>query len=110
MWSSTVNVCENCASYHLDRTLFLLTASLFLIEIILEFLCSFPGIVGRISPKTWAAMEVFLQSIATEEYESMASALIEMGAANQNVDANAFARDLEKIFSTIQVGYNCLFL
>lgn len=60
------------------------------------------GIVGRISPKTWAAMEVFLQSIATEEYESMASALIEMGATNQNVDTNAFARDLEKIFSSIQ--------
>ncbi|XP_021758249.1 uncharacterized aarF domain-containing protein kinase At5g05200, chloroplastic-like [Chenopodium quinoa] len=60
------------------------------------------GIVGRISPKTWTAMEVFLQSIATEEYESMASALIEMGATNQNVDTNAFARDLEKIFSSIQ--------
>ncbi|GMI86157.1 hypothetical protein like AT5G05200 [Hibiscus trionum] len=60
------------------------------------------GIVGRISPKTWAAMEVFLASIATEEYESMASALIEMGATNQNVDAKAFARDLEKIFSSIQ--------
>ncbi|KAK8574697.1 hypothetical protein V6N13_034050 [Hibiscus sabdariffa] len=60
------------------------------------------GIVGRISPKTWAAMEVFLGSIATEEYESMASALIEMGATNQNVDAKAFARDLEKIFASIQ--------
>ncbi|RVX03106.1 putative aarF domain-containing protein kinase, chloroplastic [Vitis vinifera] len=42
------------------------------------------GIVGRISPKTWAAMEVFLESIATEEYESMASALIEMGATNKD--------------------------
>ncbi|KAE8714713.1 hypothetical protein F3Y22_tig00110194pilonHSYRG00097 [Hibiscus syriacus] len=60
------------------------------------------GIVGRISPKTWAAMEVFLASIATEEYESMASALTEMGATNQNVDTKAFARDLEKIFSSIQ--------
>lgn len=60
------------------------------------------GIVGRISPKTWAAMEIFLQSIATEEYESMASALVEMGATNQNVDTKAFARDLEKIFSSIQ--------
>ncbi|XVF00387.1 hypothetical protein REPUB_Repub03eG0281200 [Reevesia pubescens] len=60
------------------------------------------GIVGRISPKTWAAMEVFLASIATEEYESMASALIEMGATNKDVDAKAFARDLEKIFSSIQ--------
>ncbi|EOA20350.1 hypothetical protein CARUB_v10000658mg [Capsella rubella] len=60
------------------------------------------GIVGRISPKTWAAMEVFLASIASEEYESMASALIQMGATNRDVDANAFARDLEKMFSSIQ--------
>uniref|UniRef100_A0A2P2KPK4 Uncharacterized protein MANES_07G142100 n=1 Tax=Rhizophora mucronata TaxID=61149 RepID=A0A2P2KPK4_RHIMU len=60
------------------------------------------GIVGRISPKTWSAMEVFLASIATEEYESMASALIEMGATNMNVNAKAFATDLEKLFSSIQ--------
>ncbi|KFK24941.1 hypothetical protein AALP_AA8G045800 [Arabis alpina] len=60
------------------------------------------GIVGRISPTTWAAMEVFLASIATEEYESMASALIQMGATNTDVDAKAFARDLEKMFSSIQ--------
>ncbi|OWM69863.1 hypothetical protein CDL15_Pgr025712 [Punica granatum] len=59
-------------------------------------------IVGRISPRTWAAMEVFLTSIATQEYESMASALIEMGATNKDVDTRAFAKDLEKIFSSIQ--------
>ncbi|XP_047334746.1 uncharacterized aarF domain-containing protein kinase At5g05200, chloroplastic [Impatiens glandulifera] len=60
------------------------------------------GIVGRISPKTFAAMEVFLASIATQEYDSMASALIEMGATNKNVDSRTFAKDLEKIFSSIQ--------
>ncbi|KAL4576033.1 hypothetical protein LXL04_012121 [Taraxacum kok-saghyz] len=60
------------------------------------------GIVGRISPKTWGAMEVFLGSIATQEYESMASALIQMGATNTDVDSRAFATDLEKIFSSIQ--------
>ncbi|KAM4093597.1 hypothetical protein ACB094_06G130100 [Castanea mollissima] len=60
------------------------------------------GIVGRISPKTWAAMEIFLASIATEEYDSMASSLIEMGATNKDIDTKAFARDLEKIFSSIQ--------
>ncbi|KAG5111257.1 hypothetical protein AAZX31_14G171800 [Glycine max] len=60
------------------------------------------GIVGRISPKTWAAMEVFLGSIAIEDYDSMASSLIEMGATNQDVDAKAFARDLEKVFSSIK--------
>lgn len=46
---------------------------------------------------------MFLGSIATEEYESMASALIQMGATNTDVDSKAFARDLEKIFSSIQV-------
>ncbi|XP_071934380.1 uncharacterized aarF domain-containing protein kinase At5g05200, chloroplastic-like isoform X2 [Coffea arabica] len=60
------------------------------------------GIVGRISPKTWAAMEIFLQSLATEDYNSMASALIDMDATNKDVDSMAFARDLEKIFSSIQ--------
>lgn len=60
------------------------------------------GIVGRISPKTWTAMEVFLQSLVTEEYQSMASSLINMGATSTDVDAKAFARDLEKIFSSIQ--------
>ncbi|XP_059300823.1 uncharacterized aarF domain-containing protein kinase At5g05200, chloroplastic [Lycium ferocissimum] len=60
------------------------------------------GIVGRISPKTWAAMEVFLQSISIEDYESMASALIDMGATGKDVDSKAFARDLEKIFLSIQ--------
>ncbi|XP_027329985.1 uncharacterized aarF domain-containing protein kinase At5g05200, chloroplastic [Abrus precatorius] len=60
------------------------------------------GIVGRISPKTWAAMEVFLGSIAIEDYGSMASALIEMGATNKDVDAKAFAKDLEKVFSSIK--------
>lgn len=60
------------------------------------------GIVGRISPKTWAAMEIFLASIAAEEYDSMASSLIEMGATDKDIDTKAFARDLEKIFSSIQ--------
>lgn len=47
-------------------------------------------------------MDVFLASIATEEYESMALALIEMGATSKDIDAKAFSRDLEKIFSSIQ--------
>lgn len=53
-------------------------------------------------------MDVFLASIATEEYESMASALIEMGATDKDIDAKAFARDLEKIFSSIQASIKLL--
>ncbi|KAH6826592.1 Protein kinase superfamily protein [Perilla frutescens var. hirtella] len=60
------------------------------------------GIVGRISPKTWAAMEVFLESLALGEYEPMAASLIDMGATSKDIDAKAFARDLETIFSSIQ--------
>ncbi|KAL9268451.1 putative aarF domain-containing protein, partial [Drosera capensis] len=60
------------------------------------------GIVGRISPKTWTAMDLFLSSLAAQDYDSMASSLIKMGATNQNVDAVAFSRDLEKIFLSIQ--------
>ncbi|XP_051123041.1 uncharacterized aarF domain-containing protein kinase At5g05200, chloroplastic [Andrographis paniculata] len=60
------------------------------------------GIVGRISPKTWTAMELFLSSLSTEDYDSMASSLIDMGATSNDVDSKAFARDLEKIFSSIQ--------
>ena len=71
------------------------------LEVLNQHVCV-AGIVGRISPKTWGAMEVFLGSLATEEYDSMASALIEMGATNTNVDSRAFAKDLEKIFSSIQ--------
>lgn len=61
-------------------------------------------------------METFLASIATEEYESMASALIQMGATDTNVDAKAFASDLEKMFSSMKasiklcswINYVCL--
>jgi predicted unusual protein kinase regulating ubiquinone biosynthesis (AarF/ABC1/UbiB family) len=60
------------------------------------------------SPKTWAAMEVFLASIATEEHESMALVLIEIGATNKDIDSRAFARDLEKIFSSIHAGKTCV--
>uniref|UniRef100_A0A0E0Q5S6 ABC1 atypical kinase-like domain-containing protein n=1 Tax=Oryza rufipogon TaxID=4529 RepID=A0A0E0Q5S6_ORYRU len=60
------------------------------------------GIVGRISPRTWAAMEVFLASFATDDYNAMASALSEMGATGNDINVNEFAKDLEKIFSSIQ--------
>ena len=65
------------------------------------------GIVGRITPKTWAAMEIFLQSLSTEDYNSMASALIDMDATNKDVDSMTFARDLEKTFSLIQLYIEC---
>lgn len=60
------------------------------------------GIVGRISSRTWAAMEIFLASFATEDYNAMASALSEMGATGNDIDVDSFAKDLQKIFSSLQ--------
>lgn len=53
-------------------------------------------------------MEVFLGSIAIEDYDSMASSLIQMGATNNDVNAKAFARDLEKVFSSIKASTLCV--
>jgi aarF domain-containing kinase len=48
-------------------------------------------------------VETFLTSIASEQYEAMATSLIQMGATTNNIDVRSFAVDLEKIFSSIQV-------
>jgi aarF domain-containing kinase len=60
------------------------------------------GIVGRISPLTWAAMETFLASVGNGQYTAMATALVQMGATDSAVDITSFSRDLEKIFSAVQ--------
>jgi aarF domain-containing kinase len=60
------------------------------------------GIVGRISPPTWAAMETFLASVGNGQYTAMATALVQMGATDSAVDITSFSRDLEKIFSAVQ--------
>ncbi|CAK9875100.1 unnamed protein product [Sphagnum jensenii] len=60
------------------------------------------GIVGRISPPTWAAMETFLASVGNGQYTAMATALVQMGATDSTVDITSFSRDLEKIFSAVQ--------
>ncbi len=63
----------------------------------------FAGIVGRISPPTWTAMETFLASVGNGQYTAMATALVQMGATDSAVDITSFSRDLEKIFSAVQV-------
>jgi predicted unusual protein kinase regulating ubiquinone biosynthesis (AarF/ABC1/UbiB family) len=51
-------------------------------------------------------MEVFLASFATEDYDAMASALSEMGATGNDINIDEFAKDLRKIFSSIQVMFS----
>lgn len=46
-----------------------------------------------------------MASFATEDYDAMASALSEMGATGNDINTNEFAKDLRKIFSSIQVMF-----
>jgi aarF domain-containing kinase len=59
------------------------------------------GIVGRVSPSTWNAMQTFLQSTVSREYDRMALALVTMGAADDDVDVEKFARDLKRVYDAI---------
>lgn len=60
------------------------------------------GIVGRISPSTWGAVQTFLTSVGSGEYRAMAAALAQMGATDGAVDIERFALDLEGIFEAVQ--------
>ena len=55
------------------------------------------GIVGKISPKTWQALEGVIQGFATSDYETIAAALVRLGATGDKVDTRAFAADIRKV-------------
>jgi aarF domain-containing kinase len=44
------------------------------------------GIVGRISPVTWRAIEALLLATGAADYDTMARALVTIGAASGEVD------------------------
>ena len=44
------------------------------------------GIVGRVTPVTWTALEALLTATATRDYETMARALATVGATDTDVD------------------------
>ena len=44
------------------------------------------GIVGSISPVTWAAVESLVRSAASNDFDLMARSLITMGMTDQEVD------------------------
>ena len=59
------------------------------------------GIVGRVSPKTFNAVTELSSALANSDYEGMAEALCNMGAADEQVDKVAFGRDIEKVMNSI---------
>ena len=56
------------------------------------------GIVGKIAPTTWRAMEAFLVSIGNEDFSTMARALSTMGATSESVDVSGLETDLRQLF------------
>lgn len=60
------------------------------------------GIVGRISPVTFKAIEALVTSVAVGDYETMARALATIGATDADVDFKSFARDLEAFFAELE--------
>ena len=59
------------------------------------------GIVGRISPAVWGAVQIFFQATATRDYTLMAKSLVQMGAAETNVDTAVFADDLRSMYESL---------
>lgn len=59
------------------------------------------GIVGRVSPKTFQAVNELSTSLAIGDYRGMAEALCNMGATDETVDLDKFAADLEKVLTTM---------
>eukprot|EP00890_Picochlorum_soloecismus_P005600 jgi/Picsp_1/6040/NSC_03394-R1_aarf domain-containing protein kinase len=60
------------------------------------------GIVGRISQTTWRAVEALLRATTTGDYQTMAKALVTIGAADREVNIDMFARDLEELAKRVE--------
>jgi aarF domain-containing kinase len=55
------------------------------------------GIVGRVSEKTFQAVNELSGALALGDYRSMAQALCNMGATDEEVNIEQFAKDIERV-------------
>lgn len=62
------------------------------------------GIVGRISPVTWKAVESLIASLATADYDTMARALATIGACDERVDLRCVRFDPRVASGALRVG------
>jgi predicted unusual protein kinase regulating ubiquinone biosynthesis (AarF/ABC1/UbiB family) len=58
------------------------------------------GIVGYVSPNTWAAITAFIQAVSSSDFKAMATAMIGIGVTHDTVDAKALAKDIESLYHT----------
>mmetsp|Transcript_49905 Transcript_49905/g.120899 ORF Transcript_49905/g.120899 Transcript_49905/m.120899 type:complete len:574 (-) Transcript_49905:80-1801(-) len=59
------------------------------------------GIVGRVSDKTFSAINELSTALALADYRGMAQALCNMGATDEEVDIDKFGRDIEVVMRRI---------
>lgn len=59
------------------------------------------GIVGRVSDKTFTAVNELSAALALGDYEGMAIALCNMGATDEEVDTKKFGRDIENVMKNL---------
>jgi len=59
------------------------------------------GIVGRVSDKTFKAVNELSTALAVSDYRNMAQALCNMGATSETVDIDKFGRDIETVMKRI---------
>ena len=60
------------------------------------------GIVGKISPKTWQALEGILQGFAANDFELVAEALVRLGATGDKINTAAFGADIRSVIERIE--------
>ncbi|MEQ9362713.1 MAG: AarF/ABC1/UbiB kinase family protein [Leptospirales bacterium] len=62
------------------------------------------GIVGRIRKETWLSMNSLMQAMAAKDFPLMARSLAGIGATDETkaIDFDEFARDLEKLFESLE--------
>jgi aarF domain-containing kinase len=59
------------------------------------------GIVGRVSEKTFNAVNELSAALSLGDYEGMAKALCNMGATDEEVDIQKFASDIERVMMNL---------
>jgi aarF domain-containing kinase len=57
------------------------------------------GIVGRIAPDTWQAVNDFIQTVMVGNFDGMADAMIRVGVTRHTVEASLLANDLRTLYS-----------
>jgi aarF domain-containing kinase len=61
------------------------------------------GIVGRVSPKTFQAVNELSVALALSDYRGMAQALCNMGATDEEVDIVKFGSDIEMLLNDLSM-------